>query len=80
MTEIYDQFPKPPKLGEDVHLTNCLEDHEVPSVSIAKEVTVEWNNRPDPCGLHQSWRFHTIDYIVTWFEHAPRFTFKNNTS
>ena len=76
MIELCEQFPKPPRLGEDVHLTNCLHNSEVPSVDLAKEFSVEWVYYPNPCGLHQSWRFHSLEVIVKWFEYTPGFEFK----
>jgi len=76
MIDICQSNPKPPKLGEDVHITNCLDETEIPPVNLAKEFSVEWVYHENPCALHQCWRFHSLDKIVEWFCGVPGFEFK----
>jgi len=62
MKEIIDMYPKTQdKPNEDVYFSNHLKDQEVPSVEVAKRFAVEWIYDDDPVGLHQIWRFHSID-------------------
>jgi hypothetical protein len=70
MIEVCHSFPKPAKLGEDVHLTNCLEDHEIPSVDLAKTFSVEWVFDPDPVGIHQVFKIFPTFVFMRWFKNT----------
>ena len=67
MIEINEMYPNHKKLHEDVHITNCLENYELPDVNKASDFSVEWIYNKNPSGLHQSWRFHDVDKIIEWF-------------
>jgi hypothetical protein len=72
MIEVCEKCPKlNKKLGEDVHLTNCLLEYELPSKEIAKKFSVEWIYYDNPCGLHQIYRFHTIENIISLIKDLP---------
>ena len=68
MIEICKNNPKPLKLGEDVHLTNCLNDDELPTVDIAKQFSVEWVFYHDPVGLHKVWSIFPIEVFSKWMQ------------
>lgn len=68
MIEICKNNPKPPKLGEDVHLTNCLNNDELPTVDIAKQFSVEWVFYHDPVGLHHVWSIFPLEVFSKWME------------
>lgn len=62
MKEIIETYPKTQdKPNEDVYFSNYLKNHEVPRVEVAKKFAVEWIYDDDPVGLHQIWRFHSIN-------------------
>lgn len=68
MIEICEEHPKTNrKLGEDVHITNCLRDDEIPEYNLAKSFSVEWVYHEDPVGLHKVWCFHPIEVFKKWF-------------
>lgn len=68
MKEICTNFKRTNmKLNEDVHISNCLDNHEVPDVEEAKEFSVEWIYYDDPVGLHQVWRFFPPQVFRKWF-------------
>ena len=56
------------KLGEDVHITNCLRYEEICEYELAKSFAVEWVYHEDPIGLHKVWCFHPIDVFRKWFK------------
>jgi hypothetical protein len=70
MIEICKNNPLPLILCDknDVHITNCLNDSEVPLVEIAKRFSVEWVHDEDPVGLHQVWIIYPIHVFSKWME------------
>jgi hypothetical protein len=68
MIEVCSKYNnKPKKLGEDVHITNCLREDEIPNVELAKQFSVEWVHHNDPVGLHQVWMIYPIEVFSKWF-------------
>lgn len=68
MIDICNKFKKPDNVGEDVHISNCLPQNEVPTSKIAQEFSVEHIYNDDPVGLHHVWEIHDIEKITAWFE------------
>lgn len=67
MIEICTNHPKPEGLGEDVHITNCLYNKELPTVEQAQQFSVEWMYHPDPVGFHQIWKIFPTHVYSRWF-------------
>jgi hypothetical protein len=68
MIEVCSRYKKPAKLGEDVHITNCLKDSDIPDYEMAKEFSVEWVYHPDPVGLHHVWTIFPIETFMKWLK------------
>lgn len=68
MIEVCSRYKKPAKLGEDVHITNCLKDSDIPEYEMAKEFSVEWVYHPDPVGLHHVWTIFPIETFMKWLK------------
>ena len=67
MIEVCSKEPKPDNMGEDVHISNCLHQSEVPDTKLAQEFAVEHIYNEDPVGLHHVWEVHNVDKIAAWF-------------
>ena len=68
MIEVCSKEPKPSNMGEDVHISNCLHQSEVPDAKLAQEFAVEHIYNEDPVGLHHVWEVHNVDKITAWFK------------
>ena len=68
MIYICNKFKKQDNIGEDVHISNCLPQDEVPTAKIAQEFSVEHIYNENPVGLHHVWEIHDIEKITAWFE------------
>lgn len=67
MIDVCTKHAKPEHLGEDVHITNCLSQDELPTVEQARQFSVEWIYHPDPVGFHQVWKTFPTHVYSRWF-------------
>jgi hypothetical protein len=59
------------KENEDLYIACRLAKNSVPGVDIAARFSVEHIYHPDPCGLHQAWRFHPLERVKEWLQTLP---------
>jgi hypothetical protein len=63
--------PAYPPLAEDVFFAERTALNKLPDVTSALSFSVEHMWHPDPCGLHQSWRFHSYERIKELLLNIP---------
>lgn len=62
---------EPTSAAEDVHLVSKIPHANLPTNAVAAGFSVEHIYDADPCGLHQAWRFHSIEKVRAWLSRVP---------
>jgi len=71
MRNIASLCTRHPLVNEDVFFRENLSELCVPTTEEAKGFSVEHMFHPDPCGMHQSWRFHEREILEELLKGIP---------